>query len=66
MKLTNFESLDEKIAQAIADGINELGWTPDVPNENDEMLFGPECHEVQTIMIKVSAALAEFYGENGK
>lgn len=38
-----------KVAQAIADGLNQLGWRPEVPNDKDEMKFGADCHEVQTI-----------------
>lgn len=47
----------EKLAQAVADGLNELGYGVEVPNEKGEMLFGPECHEVQTILNKVFAAM---------
>lgn len=40
--------------QAIADGLNELGYGVDVPNEKGEMKFGPECHEVYTIAEKLN------------
>lgn len=43
----------KNLAKAIADGINILGWNTDVPNENGEMKFSPECHEVQTILIEI-------------
>ena len=43
--------------QAIADGLNELGYSVDVPNEKGEMLFGPECHEVCTIAEKLNALI---------
>ena len=41
-------------AQAIADGLNEIGYGVDVPNEKGEMLVGPESHEVQTINEKLN------------
>lgn len=40
--------------QAIADGLNELGYGVDAPNEKGEMKFGPECHEVCTISEKLN------------
>jgi hypothetical protein len=40
--------------QAIADGLNALGYSVDVPNEKGEMKFGPECHEVCTIAEKLN------------
>jgi hypothetical protein len=42
-----------EISEAIADGLNKLGYGVDVPNEKGEMKFGPECHEVQTIFDQV-------------
>lgn len=46
-----------RMAQAIADGFNELGWSVDVPNENGEMKFSANCHEVQTILMKVESSM---------
>lgn len=43
--------------QAIADGLNELGYGVDIPNEKGEMKFGPECHEVCTIAEKLNALI---------
>ena len=40
--------------QAIADGLNELGYGVDIPNDKGEMKFGPECHEVYTIAEKLN------------
>ena len=34
---------------AVANGINKLGWTPDVPDEHLGYKFSPTCHEVITI-----------------
>lgn len=42
--------------QAVANGINNLGWSPDIPNSKGEMIFGPDCHEVLTIVEELKGA----------
>lgn len=58
----------EKIRKMIADGLNKLGWLPpDIPDENGEMKFGPNCHEVITIteeLEKLIEAAPVVYGTN--
>jgi len=64
MSKTNLHEMRSTIAQAIADGLNEFGYSVDVPNEKGEMLFGPECHDVQTIADQIyTAALNDLQGK---
>lgn len=54
--------------QAIADGLNKLGYSVDVPNEKGEMKFGPECHEVCPIAEKLNKLIESWpvvYGQWG-
>lgn len=48
---TDYKKLIEAAtAQGIANGLNELGYSVEIPNDKGEMKFGPNCHEVMTIM----------------
>lgn len=51
--------LEDSIRHAIAEGINKIGWAPDVPNSKGEMLFGSDCHEVFVISEQVLKVVYE-------
>jgi muramidase (phage lysozyme) len=64
MSKINLQEMRSTIAQSIADGLNELGYSVDVPNEKGEMLFGPECHDVRTMVDQIyTAALNDLQGK---
>lgn len=46
---TNENNLKTLISQGVADGLNLLGWSPDVPNESNDLKWSIYSHEVQSI-----------------
>jgi hypothetical protein len=51
------------LQQAIADGINDLGWQPDIPCDHcGEIGFCGETHEMLTIKACVVDYLAQRFG----